>query len=82
MGNFNADPNPLPEKMDLFYIPNTLRRLGRLAGKLFMHLPDDGYPSERGAEAMLEQHLYPEPPRSIPGQQNFGFDDMGTYYEG
>lgn len=71
MGNFNADPNPLPEKMDLFYIPNTLRRLGRLAGKLFMHLPDDGYPSERGAEAMLEQHLYLQPPLPFDSEGNW-----------
>jgi len=81
MGNFNSDPSPLPEKMDLFYIPNTLCRLGRLAGKLMMHLPNDGYPSTRGAEAMLAPEPF-QPPRSIPGQQNFGFDDMGTYYEG
>lgn len=74
MGNFNADPSPLPEKMDLFYIPNTLRRLGRLASKLFMHMPESGYPADN-REPLL-------PPRSIPGQQEFSYDDIGTYFEG
>ena len=80
MGNFNADPNPLPEKMQLFWTPAIVSRIGRGILRMFT-MPESGYPSERGAEAMLEQHLYPEPPRSIPGQQNFGFDSEGRYFD-
>lgn len=67
-----ADRNPLPEKMQLFYIPNTLRRLGRLAGKLVQHLPEVGYPSDRSFDnSPLEEPVFIQP--------EFSYDSEGGW---
>ncbi|MCA9333318.1 hypothetical protein KDA00_05610 [Candidatus Saccharibacteria bacterium] len=71
MGNFNADPNPLPEKMQLFWTPAIVGRIGRAVVRMFS-MPETGYPSERGAEAMLERHLY--------GQPQLPFDSEGNWH--
>lgn len=44
-----------------------LEAIGKFVGGLLKHLPDSGYPSERGAAAMLDAHL--DFPRSLPGEQ-------------
>lgn len=36
------------------------RAVGDLAMGVIRHLPESGYPSERGASAMLDRHLYDE----------------------
>lgn len=42
-------------KIDLF---PRLARVGNAIASLVRHLPESGYPSERGAAAMLDRHLY------------------------
>lgn len=78
MGNFQPDKFPL-EKMQLFWTPAIVSRIGRGIVRMFT-MPETGYPSEHGAEAMLAPEPL-QPPRSIPGQQEFGFDSEGRYFD-
>jgi len=68
-----ADRNPLPEKMPLFWTPAIVGRVGRAIGSLVRHLPDVGYPSDRSFDnSPLNEPVFK--------QQSFEYDSEGNWH--
>lgn len=74
-----ADPNFFPDIS--LSVVDGVRYIVRKAIGLCTYFPERGYPSERGAAAMLDAALCPDEVAPPDEQLSFGWDANGEYQE-